>query len=137
MLVTASGGEVVAHERVMRLQTQIQESGQDLGPAAFPVEHFFAPGMYAREMSIGAGMVVVGKIHRHSHINTLSKGRVRVFTESGGLTEYVAPCTWVSEPNIKRAIFADEDSVWTSYHATDSTDLDVIEQEMIIPEGDG
>src|SRR5574340_659286 len=42
------------------------------------VNHHFTDGVYAREMHIPAGHVVVGKIHRHEHLNFISKGRATV-----------------------------------------------------------
>jgi len=95
-----------------------------------PVTHHFAPGSYAREMTIPAGVVIVGKIHRHAHVNVISKGRVRVVTEAG-LKTLAAPCTFISEPGTKRVVLAETETVWTTVHATDETDLDKIEGFVI------
>lgn len=95
-----------------------------------PVTHHFAPGSYAREMVIPAGVVIIGKIHRHAHVNVISKGRVRVVTESG-LKTLEAPCTFISEPGTKRVVLAETETVWTTVHATDETDLDKIEEFVI------
>lgn len=100
-----------------------------------PLRHFFAPGAYAREMTIPAGTLIVGKIHRHAHINIISQGRVRVATEFGE-HELVAPHTFVSEPGTKRAVLALEDTIWTTIHVTESTDLAEIEREVIAPSYD-
>ena len=35
----------------------------------------------------------------------------------------VAPCTLISQPKAKRAIHALEDSVWTTIHATNETNV--------------
>ena len=67
-------------EAILRLQDAIVYGGLDVGPAACPVQHHFAPGAYGREMTLPAGLVVVGKIHKHAHINVISKGRLQVFT---------------------------------------------------------
>jgi hypothetical protein len=95
-----------------------------------PVTHHFAPGSYAREMVIPAGVIIIGKIHRHAHINVVSKGRVRVVTEAGAKI-IDAPMTFVSDPGAKRAVFAETETVWTTVHATDETDLDKIEDFVI------
>lgn len=97
-----------------------------------PVTHHFAPGLYAREIFIPAGHIIVGKIHRHAHVNTISKGRVVVATEFGK-TELKAPCTFVSQPGTKRAVVAMEDTTWTTYHPTTETDLAKIEAHVIAP----
>lgn len=95
-----------------------------------PVVHHFAPGSYAREMTIPKGVLIIGKIHRHAHINVISKGRVRVVTESG-VEVFDAPHTFVSEQGTKRVVFAESETVWTTVHVIDETDLDKIEESVI------
>lgn len=97
-----------------------------------PVKHHFAPGLYGREIFIPAGVCIVGKIHHHAHINTISKGRAVVATEFG-TEELVAPITFVSQPGTKRAVVAQEDTIWTTYHPTNETDLATIEAQVIAP----
>ena len=116
---------------ILRLQDAIISEGRDVGPASCPVKHHFAPGSYGREMTLPAGLVVVGKIHKHAHINVISKGRVQVFTEQDGVLELAAPCTFVSSPGTKRVVHVLEETVWTTVHVTDKTDLAEIEREVI------
>ena len=118
-------------EAILRLQGAIISEGRDVGPASCPVKHHFAPGSYGREMTLPAGLVVVGKIHKHAHINVISKGRVLVFTEQEGVLELAAPCTFVSSPGTKRVVHVLEETVWTTVHVTDKTDLAEIEREVI------
>lgn len=118
-------------QAIMRLQNEILQGGHNVGPESCPVRHHFAPGAYGRVMTLPAGLVVVGKIHKHAHINVISKGRVRVFTEQEGEQTLIAPCTFVSSPGTKRVVMVDEETVWTTVHVTDKTDLVEIEKEMI------
>lgn len=98
--------------------------------AVMPVRHYHCKGNYAREVYIPAGSFVIGKIHKHEHINVLSAGTCCVVTEAG--KEYLsAPLTFVSLPGIKRAVYAIKDTVWTTIHPTDSQDLEQIEDEVI------
>jgi hypothetical protein len=94
------------------------------------VTHHFAPHVYGREIRMPAGHVVVGKIHKHSHLNILSQGKVLVATEEG-TEELVAPCTFTSLAGIKRAVLILEDTIWTTIHVTEETDLVKIEDEVI------
>jgi len=114
---------------ILELQDCIAECEQ-INPH---VDHFFASGMYARQIYMAAGDLVVGKIHKHDHINTISQGRVLVTTEFGK-DEFVAPYTFVSKAGTKRAVFVLEDTIWTTYHATESTSLEQIEEEIIAPD---
>ncbi len=95
-----------------------------------PVVHHFSDGSYGREIHIAEGVIIIGKIHKHSHLNVLSQGKVTVSSEFGNET-FEAPRTWVSEPGIKRMVYAHDDVVWTTFHVTNSTDLTEIEKQII------
>lgn len=79
------------------------------------LRHFFQDGVYVREMTIPKGMCVVGKIHKHGHVSIISKGKVLVKTDTG-LEEFTGPYTFISTPGAKRAVYALEDTVWTTIH---------------------
>lgn len=106
------------------------------------LKHYFTPkdekygcSTYAREILLPKGSLVIGKIHRHQHLNFITKGRVKVFTEFGE-KHFEAPCTFISEVGLKRAVYAEEDTIWTTVHLTefdDESELDKIEQEVISP----
>lgn len=109
------------------------------------LKHYFSPKdekygccTYAREMMIPKGTLIIGKIHRHQHLNFISKGKVVVFTEFGE-KHLEAPCTFISEVGLKRAVYAEEDTLWTTVHMTEfesEAELDKIEQEVIAPSYD-
>ena len=109
----------------------LQKALINLPDVEFPLQHTFAPGVYARTIFIPAGSVLVGKIHKHRHLNILSMGHVSVLTEGGGLEDLHGPITMVSEPGTKRAVQAHSDVVWTTIHLTNETDLAKIEDEVI------
>lgn len=115
----------MTRESILALEREIQKLPQ----ADCPVRHYFAPGMYAREMTVPAGVVVTGAVHRHEHLCTVSKGRIAVSTDEG-IREISAPCTIVSKAGTKRVGYAIEETVWTTYHATTETDLDKIMIEI-------
>lgn len=109
------------------------------------LKHYFTPKddkygccAYAREMLIPKGTLIIGKIHRHQHLNFISKGKVTVFTEFGE-KHLEGPCTFISEVGLKRAVYAEEDTLWTTVHLTEfqsESELDKIEQEVISPSYD-
>ena len=98
-----------------------------------PLKHTFADGMYVREIFIPMGMLVVGKIHRHSHPNFLLEGEVSVATEAG-VERLKAPCSMISEAGTKRVVYTHSDCRWVTVHAnvTNTTDLKEIEKEVIV-----
>jgi hypothetical protein len=98
-----------------------------------PVTNHFAPGLYGREIFMAAGNCVVGKIHKHAHLNVLIEGHVVVVTEEGR-EEFHAPRVWVSTPGTKRAVHCITNTRWLTCHPTEETDLEKIEAEVIAPD---
>ena len=101
-----------------------------------PLVHSFAPGIYVREITIPAAMLLIGKIHRHAHPNFLMKGKVSVITEQGGREDLEAPCHMISPAGTKRVVYTHTDTVWVTVHATESKDLDEIEEQVIAKDYD-
>ena len=98
-----------------------------------PLKHYFSDGIYVREITIPAGMIIVGKIHKHRHPNFLLKGKVMVITEQKGEEIIEGPCFMMSEGGTKRALYAVTDLVWTTIHhnPTNTQDLNKIEDIVI------
>lgn len=117
-----------AREKVMRLEAELLKMVQ----CEAPTEHFFAKGVYLRELFIPKGATLTGMIHKFSQINILLKGSMSVLTESG-VIHMMAPHIFESPAGVKRAGFAHEDSIWCTIHGTQETDLDKLEVELIAP----
>jgi hypothetical protein len=101
-----------------------------------PLKHTFAPGMYAREILLPADTFIVGKIHKHAHLNIVTRGRCTVVTEFGRreIDASSGPVTFTSDAGAKRALYVHEETVWTTIHAVQSTDLAEIERDIIAPD---
>lgn len=76
------------------------------------------------------GSLVVGKTHRFDHLSVLSYGRVLVRIEEE-IVEVLAPYTYNCPAGIKRVLLALEDSLWTTFHGTQETDIEVLERELV------
>lgn len=113
-------------DKINRLEAHMLAQPQ----VEIPPVHHFADGIYAREITIPAGTLLTGKIHKTEHLNIVSKGRIVVWTEDG-MKEVCAPFTMVSRPGTKRVGYALEDTVWTTIHATEERDLDALETQLI------
>lgn len=94
--------------------------------------HYFAPGVYMRQVFIPKGALVTGKIHKTEHLNILSKGELTVWTDEG-MKRLTASTVVKSKPGIKRVGYAHEDSVWITVHpnVTEERDTDKIEEMLI------
>lgn len=114
---------------------EFQDFLAEFEQADIPLKHHFSIGQYARECFLPAQTFVIGKVHRHAHINIISQGVV-VVASLTGLKVYKAPCTFVNEVGAKRVLYTFEDTVWTTVHANPSNtqDLAKIEAEVIVPE---
>jgi hypothetical protein len=102
--------------QVERLQSVLEQQSQ----VECPVKNHFAPGVYAREMLVPAGTVATGAVHKTEHL-TIVVGHCYLTTEDG-TRELIGHHTIVSKPGIKRAIYAVQDTILTTIHATDETD---------------
>lgn len=120
-------------QNIMALQDTMMDMTDN--QIELPLKHHFAPGAYARECFVPAGTTVVGKIHRHAHINIISRGHGVVATEFGKM-EYDArqgPYTFTSLPGTKRAVHAISETIWTTFHVTNATTPEDAETDVIIP----
>lgn len=99
-------------------------------PLDIPINHHFSHKVYAREMKLPAGALIVGKIHKFENLNILSHGEVSVLSIDG-VMRVKAPYTFVGSPGTKRVIYAHTDVVWTTIHGTHERCVDKIEEEFI------
>ena len=97
--------------------------------------HYFANGMYLRELTIPAGMLIVGKTHKHQHFLIITQGSGRVVSEFG-TKDMEAGDIYVSPPGSKRAILAYEDLTMVTVHVNEdnTTDIELIEDRHIVNE---
>ena len=95
----------------------------------FPLEHTFTDGIYCRQITIPAGFLLTGRIHKHEHPNFLLKGRVSYLTEHTGVQIIEGPLFMVSKPGTKRLLYTHTEVVWTTIHHNpdNKTDIDKLE----------
>ena len=132
-LTTSDATQAPTRAQIEHLQEQMLPIATAMPEAV----HHFAPGMYGREFSMPAGMLVVGKIHRHGHLMMVAKGRATVIDEFGRY-EVQAGFVQASKPGAKRVVLAHEDTTFVTVHLnpTDTQDLEQIEATHIEPESD-
>jgi hypothetical protein len=119
-------------ERIQEFENALLELPQ----VELKVKHYFAGGMYAREMFIPKGTMLTGALHLFEHINVCSKGDISVYTEDG-VQRVQAPATLVCPPGSKRIGYAHEDTVWITFHATDAKTVEEAEATLVMANHDG
>lgn len=95
-----------------------------------PVVHKFAPGVYMREILMPRNTFVIGHQHKTKHFNIVLTGRAIVMMD-GVVNHVTAPCTFVSEPGVRKVLYIIEPMRWATCHVTESTDLTEIEEQVI------
>jgi len=95
-----------------------------------PLVHRFTPGLYIRQIFMPAGSVVVSRVHKTAHPFVVSQGRAAVWSEDTGVQELAAPFTGITTPGTRRVLVIYEDCVWTTFHPTNETDLDKLQEEL-------
>ena len=95
-----------------------------------PLKHSFADGCYIREIFNPKGELLVTKIHKVAHPFFLMKGDMTILMEDG-IKRIKAPHYGITPAGTKRLIYCHEDCVFVTVHATNETNLEKIEEEVI------
>lgn len=97
-----------------------------------PLKHYFAPGVYIREITMPEGAIIIGKIHKTEHFNIIQSGAVSLIHEDH--TEFLeAPLTFVSKGGVQKVLYIHKETVWSTVHVTEERDLDRLEALLIEP----
>lgn len=120
-----------ATEQVQAVQEWLLEQPQ----IKIETRHYFAGGIYEREIIVPAGAMIAGKIHLYEHLAKLSKGTMTIFSEHSKGT-FTGPKTFVSRPGEKRLGYAHDDCVFSTFHKVGSgateADVPVLEAHLVV-----
>jgi quercetin dioxygenase-like cupin family protein len=114
-------------EQINRLQQEVSKLPQ---VEDMVTDHFFADGMYSRRVFRKAGTLIIGKVHKKDHFFICTKGEIIAWTEKG-MKKLVAGDIIECKQGTKRVTLATMDSIGTTVHRTNKTNLDEIEEELI------
>ena len=95
------------------------------------VDNVIADGVLARTVLMPKGDIVIGEKHKEETINILVRGELKVWV-NGEVKHIKAPYMIKSKANTRKVFYIIEEAVWTTVHKVTSTDLDEIEDEVII-----
>jgi hypothetical protein len=105
---------IVALERALATMPQVD----------CPVEHFFVDGVYVRQITVPAGICLVGYVHRFPCVTTVSKGKILI-NDGSGVVVVTAPYTAMCAAGSKKAGYALEDTVWCDAYANHDNETDI------------
>ena len=112
---------------IMAAEALLKDSCEQISPE---VIHHFAPGIYMREMRIKKGTILTGKIHKTEHLCVLN-GDIEIASEDGK-GRFTGYLTFLSKPGVKRIGYAHEDTVFTTVHAIEGTDIAELEAALAV-----
>ena len=125
--VDLSLDSLAVRDKVSLLEDEMRKHEQ----IEIPIRHHFSPGVYAREITIPAGTLLTGRIHKYEQLNILSGGEISVLTDDG-MKRVCAPFTVVSPPGTKRIAYAHTECTWTTILATEEKDPEKIEAAFTV-----
>lgn len=102
----------------------------DLPQLSLEPVHYFAKGLYARELFIPKGTILTGKIHLKEHLCIVPYGDISVAND-GETKRIQGYATFVGTPGGKRAGYAHEDTLWIAIHATENVTVEECEEELV------
>ncbi len=120
--------------KIVEFENQLQKNPAALNKNNLqklnPVKHSFADGCYIREIFNPANELLITKIHKKNHPFFLTQGEMSILTELG--VEHIkAPYNGITKAGTKRIIYTHTDCVFITVHATQQTDINKIEEEVI------
>lgn len=118
--------------KVESLQKSLQALPEEEQVKLIP-NHYFAPGMYCRELFIPEGVVCTGKVHKHAHITILAEGTSAMVSQDGQEV-FTAPHIFTSTVGAKRAVLAVTDCTWITVHLNpeDKTEIEELENDNVV-----
>jgi hypothetical protein len=135
ILSTDGTAHIDSRDAVMRLEQAMRER-EHLFPVECEWRHYFAPGVYMREITMPKGALMTGRVHKHEHLSIISRGKVAAMTQDGVVVIEVRPgdhnYIFVSPAGLKRALVVIEECTWAVIHTnpTNTHDLKALEAEI-------
>lgn len=109
----------------------LQELAKDYPQVNIPVTHLFSVGYYARIITIPAGTMAVGKIHKTRNQFTLLSGIMRTSNGYDEIKEIEGVYHCTTDVGFQRIVYAVTDCKVMCVHKTNKTTLADIEAEVI------
>jgi hypothetical protein len=102
-------------------------------------EHYFAEGLVVRKLFRPAGTVIVGKLHRKSHVFVVHAGEVTALMGGNVMKRIKGPYVEEAPAGLKRIVIAHTDAILMTVHPNPNgwgpNDLDKLEAELVIAPG--
>ena len=118
--------ELTTVEKVWELQKRLEA----FPLVSTPTNHRVWGGLYAREISIAAGTIWVGRVHKRDHFFVVLEGLSTMTTDEGP-RRLQAPEVLMVKAGSKRAGICHTDCRFITFHRTDETELEKIVDDLV------
>lgn len=126
LFVPTEGSSLVIRESKLRNKIDdLQDFLITMPQVDTPVRNTFSGGVYARELFIPKGTMLIGKVHLTEHLNICLQGDLTFLTVDGP-KRIKAPAMFSAPAGTKKLAYANEDSVWVNVHPAITDDPDQI-----------
>ena len=95
-------------------------------------KHYFAKGIYAKELFIPADYIVMQHVHIYDHLSILAVGSIELVFDDVKTVIHAPACLTI-EAKKHHAIKSLTDTVWYCIHASECTDEEEIDKTLIQP----
>ena len=109
----------------------LQEFMLEQPQAEIPIRNVFSGGVYAREIFIPKGTMLVGKVHMTEHLNICMQGDLTFLTVDGP-QRIKAPAMFSAPAGTKKLAYANEDSIWVNVHPDMGLDPEVTVEAITV-----
>lgn len=120
--------EITGHKDMRARVEHLEAALEKVPQVECGLRNHFAPGIYMREMTVPAGVIATGAVHKTEHM-TIVFGHCHLTTDDG-VQELKGYHVVKSRAGAKRAIAAIEETIVTTIHPTTETDLDKLCEEL-------
>lgn len=121
-----------ATDKEEEIQNLIGILRKDFPEVEMPLNHYFVGDLYAREIFMPAGSLVVGQIHLHDTISIISQGEALIFSSATGVKRVKAPMTFLSGAGTRRVLLILSDMVFSTVHITKERDPHKLREELAV-----
>lgn len=109
---------------------ELEKELLELGQVECPVNHYFGPNIYIREVFLKAGTFAIGHKQKNEHLNVMLTGSVAVVKDDGTVDVLKAPLMYVGKPG-RKVGYVLEDCRWQNIYSTSETDIEKLESMFI------
>jgi len=127
-----------AEPKVWQVMDAMQRAMAEQEQVPIPVQHSFTgsagngTGIYSRTVVMPEGALVMSEVHLTEHPFVITRGRVRVLMADGVFEVLQAPHRGVTKPGTRRLLLIEEETEWTTFHATPLTDPEEIGRQILL-----